>query len=368
MGTRGSGASTPSPGGESRHENGCRLRSPRFPTSTFELRLTSTVMPLAPLPGLIRSAIVRVLSAQERSSLQTRFGADCSVGWRESRVLSSAVSAPAAARVLVVEASRGWPRLDLGELWAYRELLAVFVWRDLKVRYRQTLLGAAWVIGQPLVSMAIFTVIFHRVARFEAHGGVPYALFVLCGLLPWNLLAAGVQGAGNSLIHASHLVSKIYFPRLLLPLGAVLVPVVDLTVAALLVAAALAYYAVTPPTALALVPLAVALGVLLALGVGVWLAALNVRYRDVRVLIPFLLQVWMYATPVVYPLEVLPERAQALVRLNPATGVVELFRACVLGTPLAPGVLAPALAGTLLVATSGILAFRRGERTLADLL
>jgi lipopolysaccharide transport system permease protein len=270
--------------------------------------------------------------------------------------------------VLVVEASHGWPRLELREMWAYRELLGVLVWRDLKVRYRQTLLGAAWVMGQPLIGMLIFTVIFHRVARFEAHGGLPYALFVLCGLLPWNLLAAGVQGAGNSLITGSHLVSKIYFPRLLLPLAAVLVPVVDLAVAGLLVGAALVYYAVAPPAALALLPLGVALGVALALGVGVWLAALNVRYRDVRVLIPFLLQVWMYATPVVYPLDVLPERAQLLARLNPATGVVEILRACVLGTPLAPGVVLPALAGTSALLVSGIYLFRRTERTLADLL
>jgi lipopolysaccharide transport system permease protein len=262
------------------------------------------------------------------------------------------VSVPAAAaRVLVVEASHGWPRLELREMWAYRELLGVLVWRDLKVRYRQTLLGAAWVMGQPLIGMLIFTVIFHRVARFEAHGGLPYALFVLCGLLPWNLLAAGVQGAGNSLITGSHLVSKIYFPRLLLPLAAVLV-----------------YYAVAPPAALALLPLGVALGVALALGAGVWLAALNVRYRDVRVLIPFLLQVWMYATPVVYPLDVLPGRAQALARLNPATGVVEIFRACVLGTPLAPDVVLPAVCGTLALLLSGVYLFRRTERTLADLL
>lgn len=253
-------------------------------------------------------------------------------------------------------------------MWAYRELLAVLVWRDLKVRYRQTLLGVVWVIGQPLIGMLIFTVIFHRVARFEARGALPYALFVLGGLLPWNLIAAGVQGAGNSLINGSQLVSKIYFPRLLLPLAAVLVPLVDLGVACTLLVALIARYAVTPPATLALLPLAIALAAALALGAGVWLAALNVRYRDVRVLIPFLLQVWMYATPVVYPLDVLPERAQALAKLNPATGIVEVFRACALGAAITPGVVLPAVAGTLALLITGITLFRRTERTLADLL
>lgn len=274
----------------------------------------------------------------------------------------------AASRDLVIEPSHGWPRLELPEMWAYRELLAVLVWRDLKVRYRQTLLGAAWVIGQPLIGMLIFTVIFHRVARFEARGALPYALFVLGGLLPWNLLAAGVQGAGNSLINGSHLVSKIYFPRLLLPLAAVLVPLIDFGVASTLLAAMMARYAVKPPTTLVLLPLGIALAVVLALGAGVWFAALNVRYRDVRVLIPFLLQVWMYATPVVYPLDVLPERVQVLAKLNPATGVVEIFRACALGVPLTPGVVLPAVGSACVVLITGITLFRRTERTLADLL
>lgn len=278
------------------------------------------------------------------------------------------MSAPAAARVLVIEASTGFSRLRLDELWSYRELLGVLVWRDLKVRYRQTLLGAAWVLAQPLLGMLIFTVLFERVARFDAGPGTPYALFVLAGLLPWNLLAGGVQGAGNSLLGAASLVSKVYFPRLLLPLAAVLVAVVDLAVAGALVAAALAFYAHWPAPTLLMLPAVVLLALALALGVGLWLAALNVRYRDVRVLVPFALQVWMYATPVVYPRAALPARLHALAAFNPATGVVEAFRACLLGTPLEAGVLSLSLLTTTLLLASGAYAFRHTERTLVDLL
>ena len=278
------------------------------------------------------------------------------------------MTAGVAPRVLVIEASQGLPRLALGELWAHRELLGVLAGRDVKVRYRQTLLGAAWVLAQPLLGMLIFTTLFHRVARFAGPEGVPYALFVLGGLLPWNLIAAGVQGAGNSLITGAHLVSKVWFPRLVLPLSALLVALVDLGVAGLLLLGAMAFYARVPPPAALLAPLAVALAAALALGVGLWLAALNVRYRDVRVLIPFLLQIWMYATPVAYPVDVLPETLRALASWNPATGAVEAFRAALLGTPVDARAVGLSVALTTLIATSGAYAFRRAERSLADLL
>ncbi len=278
------------------------------------------------------------------------------------------MSVPAASRVLVIEASHGLPRLALGELWTQRELLGVLAGRDVKVRYRQTLLGVAWVLAQPLLGMLIFTTLFHRVARFSGPDGLPYALFVLAGLLPWNLLAAGVQGAGNSLITSAHLVSKVYFPRLILPLSAVLVGLVDLAVAGLLLAAAMAFYGVAPAPQVLLLPLAIALAAALALGVGLWLSALNVRYRDVRVLIPFLLQVWMYATPVAYPLDVLPAGLRDLATWNPATGMVEAFRAALLGTTLNPSDLGLSLLLTALLLVSGAYAFRRAERSLADLL
>jgi lipopolysaccharide transport system permease protein len=278
------------------------------------------------------------------------------------------MSAGAATRVLVIEAPHGLPRLALGELWAHRELLGVLAGRDVKVRYRQTLLGAAWVLAQPLLGMLIFTTLFHRMARFAGPAGVPYALYVLAGLLPWNLIAAGVQGAGNSLITSAHLVSKVWFPRLVLPLSALLVALVDLGVAGLLLLGAMAFYDRVPPPAALLAPLAIALAAALALGVGLWLAALNVRYRDVRVLIPFLLQIWMYATPVAYPADVLPATLRALSPWNPATGAVEAFRAALLGTPLDAPALALSAALTALIVTSGAYAFRRAERSLADLL
>ncbi len=278
------------------------------------------------------------------------------------------MSAAAASRVLVIEASRGFPRLALRELWAHRELLGVLAGRDLKVRYRQTLLGAAWVLAQPLLGMLIFTTLFHRVARFDGPPGVPYALFVLVGLLSWGLLSAGVQGAGNAMLTSAHLVSKVYFPRLVLPLAALLVTLVDLAVAGLLVAAAMALYGVGPTRGMLLAPLAIALCAALALGVGLWLCALNVRYRDVRVLMPFLLQVWMYATPVAYPLDVLPAGLRSMAAWNPATGAVEALRAAVLGTPLEAGLVGLSLGLTALLLVSGAYAFRRAERSLADLL
>jgi lipopolysaccharide transport system permease protein len=278
------------------------------------------------------------------------------------------MSAGAATRVLVIEASHGLPRLGLRELLAHRELLGVLAGRDIKVRYRQTLLGAAWVLGQPLLSMLIFTTLFHRVARFDGPAGVPYALFVLGGLLPWNLIAAGVQGAGNCLIVSAHLVSKVWFPRLVLPLAAILVALFDLAVAGLLALGALVYYARVPSPALLLLPLAITLAAALALGVGLWLAALNVRYRDVRVLIPFLLQLWMYATPVAYPLEVLPPALRAVAAWNPATGAVEAFRAALLGTPLDGPAFGLSLGLAAMLLASGAYAFRRAERSLADLL
>lgn len=275
---------------------------------------------------------------------------------------------PAPFRVIEIAPSRGWSSLALHDLWSYRELLLVMLQRDLTVRYRQTLLGVAWVLGQPLLSMLIFTLLFNRIARFEAGGGLPYALFVLAGILPWTFVAAGVQGGSNSLLGSAHLISKIYFPRLLLPLSAVLLGLADLAVAAVLLVALMVHYAVAPNLSVLLLPIVLLLTVALTLGLALWLAALNVRYRDVRVVIPFLLQVWMYATPVVYPLEVLPEGLRALVLLNPASGIVLGFRACLLGTPMPwNSLLGTALSSALLL-TSGAFVFRRMERTFADVL
>jgi len=279
--------------------------------------------------------------------------------------VSAAAPEPA---VLVLAPSRGLRPLELAELWRCRELLYVLAWRDLKVRYRQTLLGVLWVTLQPALNMALYTFLFNRLARFEASGGVPYAVFVLLGLLPWGFFVAGVQGAGNSLLGSAHLISKVYFPRLLVPTAAVLVALVDLLVAGLLVVALMGYYGLPPAPSLLWLPLVVLVAVALAAGLGFWLSALNVEYRDVRVLTPFLLQLGMYLTPVVYPLHVLPERVRRLVTLNPMTGVVEAFRACLLGGPLPWAMLSWSAAASALLLLGGALYFRRMERVFADVI
>lgn len=273
-----------------------------------------------------------------------------------------------AARTLVIEPTRGWRSIDLRELWAYRDLLRVFAWRDIKVRYRQTVLGAVWVMGQPLVTMLIFTLLFHRVARLRADEGVPYPLFVLSGVLLWNFIAGAIAKSGNSLLGATHLISKVYFPRLLIPFSHVAVDLVDLGVAALLLVPLMLWYGVVPGLAILLAPLVVVLAAAFALGIGLWVAALNVEYRDVRVIVPWFLQIAMYAAPVVYPLSALPERYRVIAILNPATGLVEAFRATLLGTSVDPVALAWSVAASLLILVAGAFYFRRMERLFADIL
>jgi lipopolysaccharide transport system permease protein len=269
---------------------------------------------------------------------------------------------------ITIRPATGWRALDVRELWAFRELLLIFVWRDLKVRYRQTFLGAVWIIGQPLLSMLIFTFVFHRVARLPGPAGVPYPVFVMSGLLIWNLFSNGVAKASNSLIGSSFLISKIYFPRLIIPLSGTVVEIVDFAVAALLLGALMVFYGIVPTIGLLMLPLVVLLAALLSTGIGLWAAALNVEYRDVRLLVPFALQLAMYATPVAYPLSVIPERFVPFVIANPMTGVVEAFRACVFGTPLPMTALAISIAATVVLLASGLYYFRRMERLFADVL
>ena len=269
---------------------------------------------------------------------------------------------------LVIRPSRGWRAIDLRELWLYRELLFVFAWRDVKVRYRQTVLGAVWVMGQPLVTMLIFTLVFHRVARFKADNDVPYAVFVLAGVVLWNFISGAIARIGNSLIGSSFLISKVYFPRLLVPVSNAVTDVVDFAVAALLLIPLMAWYRIAPSPLILLTPLVVVVATILALGVGLWIAALNVEYRDVRVVVPFILQLAMYATPVVYPLSALPERYRVVALLNPATGIIEAFRGMILGTPIPMGGLAWSVAASLLCLLSGAFYFRRMERLFADVI
>jgi homopolymeric O-antigen transport system permease protein len=271
-------------------------------------------------------------------------------------------------RILVIRATRGWRSIDLPEIWAYRELLLIFAWRDLKVRYRQTLFGALWVMGQPLVTMLIFTLLFGRVARLNVTTAVPYPVFVLSGLLLWNFIAGAIHHVGNSLLGASYLISKAYFPRLVVPLSNVVTNLADFGVAALLLVPVMLWYRFLPGPGILLAPLLVVLATMFALGVGLWIAALNIEYRDIRIVIPWVLQVAMYVTPVIYPLSALPERYRVLAVVNPVSGIVETFRATLFGTPVPFAPLLWSVGSSAILLATGAYYFRRVERRFADIL
>lgn len=273
----------------------------------------------------------------------------------------TATSAP-----IVIRPSRGWVPLRIGELWEYRELLYFLVWRDVKVRYKQTALGAAWAIIQPFFAMVVFSVFFGRLAKIPSDG-VPYPIFAFCGLLPWQLFAHALTECGNSLVANERLITKVYFPRLVIPLAAVLAGLVDFGVAFLVLVAMMAYFGIVPGMAIVTIPLLLLMALATALAVGLWLSALNVQYRDVRYTIPFLTQFWLFATPVAYPASLVPERWRALVGLNPLAGVVEGFRWALLGTGTAPGTLMTVSAVVILaLLVSGLYYFRRMEKIFAD--
>lgn len=271
-------------------------------------------------------------------------------------------------RTLIIQATTGWRSINLGEIWAYRELILIFVWRDLKVRYRQTLFGAMWVMGQPLVSMLIFTLLFGRVARLNVTTPVPYPVFVLAGLLLWNFIAGAINHVGNSLIGASFLISKAYFPRLVVPLASIATALADFAVAALLLIPVMVWYRFVPGLELLLAPMLVLLATIFALGVGFWIAALNVEYRDIRIVIPWLLQIAMYVTPVIYPLSALPARYRSVAVFNPMSGIVETFRATLFGSPVPYAPLLWSVVTSLILLATGALYFRRVERRFADVL
>jgi len=258
--------------------------------------------------------------------------------------------------------------VDLGELWDHRELLYFLVWRDVKVRYKQTFLGAVWAILQPVATMVVFSLFFGRLAGVPSDG-VPYPVFSLAGLVPWTFFATGLVQSANSLVGSQNLLTKVYFPRLAIPIAAVLAGVVDFAIAFLVLLGLMLSYGIAPPAArvLWLAPLLL-LAFATALGVGLWLSALNVRYRDVRYILPFLVQLWLFATPIAYPSSLLSEPWRTLYGLNPMAGVVEGFRWALLGTDTAPGpILAASAAASLALLVSGALYFRRMEKTFADL-
>lgn len=275
-------------------------------------------------------------------------------------------------QIFVIAPSNGWVPVRLRDLWEYRDLLYFLVWRDVKVRYKQTVLGAAWAILQPTLTMVVFTIFFGGLAGISSEG-LPYPIFSFAALLPWTFFAQGLSQSSNSLVGSQNLITKVYFPRLIIPLATVLAAVVDFFLAFLVLLAMMAFYSIWPGTAVLWLPLLLVLAFATALGIGMWLSALNVEYRDVRYVVPFLLQIWLFVTPVIYPASAVTARLESLglpgwvYGLNPMAGVVEGFRWALLGVDSRPGPLI--LASTVVTAflvVSGAIYFRRVEQTFAD--
>jgi lipopolysaccharide transport system permease protein len=275
-------------------------------------------------------------------------------------------ASPAVPYRLYIEAGRRQASLDFHELWHYRDLLLILTWREISIRYRQTVLGSMWAILQPFLSMVVFSLFLGKLAHVPSDG-VPYPVFSYLGLLPWTYFSNALSRSGASLVGNANLISKVYFPRVLIPLSATLSALVDFIIAAVVLGGLMIWYHVVPgPWTPLLLPLAL-LAAFLATGVGMWLAALNVKYRDVQHAVPFLIQLWMFATPVVYPASLVPKRWALIFELNPVTGIIEAFRAAALGHPI--GWRALAISGVLSIAifAIGLNRFRSMERTFADI-
>jgi lipopolysaccharide transport system permease protein len=274
----------------------------------------------------------------------------------------SAIDPPVHIRLLP---SRGWVALNLRAVWDYRELLYFLTWRDIKVRYKQTALGAGWAIIQPFMTMVAFSVFFGQLGKIPSDG-VPYPIFSYAALLPWTFFAYALSNSSNSLVGSANLISKVYFPRLVIPVSSVLAGVVDFVIAFVVLLVLMAYFGIAPTTRVCLLPAFLVLGLITALGVGLWLSALNVEYRDVRYTVPFLTQFWLFATPVAYPSSLLAEPWRTLYGLNPMVGVIEGFRWTLLDTPAPGAMLGLSVLMAIAVLLSGAYYFRRMERTFAD--
>lgn len=269
--------------------------------------------------------------------------------------------------ITVIEPKKGWVPIDLKEIWEYRELLYFLTKRDIKVRYKQTVLGGLWAIIQPAFTMVIFTLFFGRLAKMPSDG-MPYPIFVYVGLLPWTYFANAVSSSGNSLVGSANLITKIYFPRLIVPASASLAGLLDFFVAMFVLLALMIHYSFLPSiVGILLFPFLVGLTFLCAIGVGLWLSAMNVQYRDIRYVIPFLVQVWMFVSPVIYPVSIVKQKYQWLLALNPMGGVIKAFRASILGhQPIDWFLLGLSTAMILIILGSGLYYFRRMEKVFAD--
>ena len=262
--------------------------------------------------------------------------------------------------------TRGWVSLKLHELWEYRELLYFFIWRDVKVRYKQTVLGIAWAVLQPLFTMVIFSLFFGRLAKVPSDG-LPYPIFSYTGLIPWMFFANGINLSTNSLVSGGGLIKKVYFPRLIVPTASVVAGLVDFLPAFAVLIGMMLYFDIYPTAQMFWIPAFLLLALVTSLGVGMWLSAMNVRFRDVRYAVPFLVQSWLFATPIAYPSSLLPEPWKAVYAINPMVGVVEGFRWALLNTDSAPGpMILISSAAALALLVSGAFYFRRMERTFAD--
>ncbi len=271
-------------------------------------------------------------------------------------------------RITVIRPTKGWLAIDLQEMWRYRELLFFLAWRDVKIRYKQTVFGVGWAVIQPVMTMVVFSLFFGKLASIPSDG-VPYPVFSLAALVPWTFFASGITQSANSLVGSQHLIKKVYFPRLIIPLSNIFTGLVDFGIAFLVLIGMCLAFHIEPTRDLLWLPLFLVLALVTALGTGLWLSALNVQFRDVRYTLPFLTQLWLFATPIAYPSSLVPEKWQVVYALNPMVGVVEGFRWALLGTETAPGpmVLVSSIVALTLLAT-GIAFFRRMEKTFADVL
>ena len=274
---------------------------------------------------------------------------------------------PSDSSVILVKPSKGWISLKLGELWEYRELFYFLIWRDIKVRYKQTVLGATWAIIQPFFTMVVFSLFFGKLAKMPSDG-IPYPIFAYAALVPWTFFAYGLNQSSNSLVGNANLIKKVYFPRLVVPISSVIGGVVDFVLAFVVLLGMMLFYGIFPTVNILWLPFLLLLAFATALGVGLWLSALNVQFRDVRYTVPFLTQFWLFATPIAYPSSLLSEPWRTVYGINPMVGVVEGFRWALLGTDTAPGlIIVISTLAAVITLTTGAFYFRRMEKTFADI-